>query len=140
MRLGEPGRLQAVINVTPLVDVVLVLLIIFMVMAPQLRKGPEVDVPDTAKPGEQGDERGRILVTIDEAGGLWIDDQPVAAERLGEDLRVTAGAEPDPKVVIRGDARLRLGEVRQAMLAIEQAGFHGVGLIAKRIGTETKGD
>ena len=140
MRLGEPAKMQAAINITPLVDVVLVLLIIFMVMAPQLRKGPEVDLPNTAKPPEQGDERGKILVTIDEAGGLWIDDQPVAAERLGEDLRVTAGADPDSKVVIRGDARLRLGEVRQAMLAIEQAGFHGVGLIARRIGTETKGD
>ena len=52
MRLGEPGRMQATINITPLVDVVLVLLIIFMVMAPQMRTGPEVDLPDTAKPGE----------------------------------------------------------------------------------------
>jgi len=50
MRLGEPARLQASINITPLVDVVLVLLIIFMVMAPQDAEGPEVDLPDTAKP------------------------------------------------------------------------------------------
>ena len=140
MRLGEPARLQAVINVTPLVDVVLVLLIIFMVMAPQLSKGPDVDLPNTAKPREQGDERNRILVTIDEAGGLWIDDQPVAAERFGESLRAAAGDDPDLKVVIRGDARLRFGEVRRAMLAIDQAGFHGVGLIAKSAGTEGKGD
>jgi len=136
MRLGEPGRMQAAINITPLVDVVLVLLIIFMVMAPQMRKGPEVDLPDTAKPHEQGDERGRILVTIDEAGGLWIDDQPVAPEHFGEGLRAAAGAEPDPKVVIRGDARLDIGRVRQAMLAIEEAGFQGVGLIAKRAGAK----
>ena len=118
MRLGEPAKMQAAINITPLVDVVLVLLIIFMVMAPQLRKGPEVDLPNTAKPSEQGDERGKILVTIDEAGGLWIDDQPIAAERFGESLRAAAGTEPDPKVVIRGDARLHFREVRQAMLAI----------------------
>jgi len=140
MRLGEPARLQAVINITPLVDVVLVLLIIFMVMAPQMHKGPDVDLPDTAKPREQGDERNKILVTIDEAGGLWIDDQPVAADRFGEDLRAAAGDDPDPKIVLRGDARLRLGEVRQAMLAIEQAGFHGVGLIAKRAGAKAQGD
>jgi len=140
MRLGEPARLQAVINVTPLVDVVLVLLIIFMVMAPTLSKGPDVDLPNTAKPTEQGDERGRILVSIDETGGLWIDDQPVAAERFGESLRAAAGDVPDLKVVIRGDARLRLGEVRQAMLVIEQAGFHGVGLIAKRAGAKAQGD
>ncbi len=141
MRLGEPAKMQAAINITPLVDVVLVLLIIFMVMAPQMmRKGPDVDLPDTAMPREQGDERGRILVTIDEAGGLWIDDQPVAAERFGDGLRAAAGAEPDPKVVIRGDARLHFREVRQAMLAIEQAGFRGVGLIAKRVGADVQGD
>jgi biopolymer transport protein TolR len=140
MRLGEPRELQAVINVTPLVDVVLVLLIIFMVMAPQLSKGPDVSLPNTAKPRDQGDERSRILVTIDEAGGLWIDDQPFPSDHFEEGLRAAAGDDPDPKVVIRADARLRLGEVRTAMLAIEHAGFHGVGLIAKRIGAETKGD
>ena len=65
MRLGETGRMNAAINVTPLVDVVLVLLIVFMVMAPQMRTGPEVNLPETAKPRDQGDERGRILVTLD---------------------------------------------------------------------------
>ena len=140
MRLGESAKLQAAINITPLVDVVLVLLIIFMVMAPQMRKGPDVDLPDTTKPREQGDERGRILVSIDDAGGLWINDQAVAAENFEEALRAAVGTEQDPKVVIRGDARLRLREVRRAMLAIEQAGFRGVGLIAKHAGAEAGGD
>ena len=140
MRLGEPARMNAAINITPLVDVVLVLLIIFMVMAPQMRKGPEVDLPDTTKPSEQGDERGRILVSVDEAGGLWIDAQQVAAEQFGERLVAAAGTDPDPKVVIRGDARLRFGDIRQAMLAIEQAGFQGVGLIAKSAGAKAQGD
>ena len=141
MRPVKPARIQSAINVTPLVDVVLVLLIIFMVMAPQMHKGPDVDLPDTAKPREQGDERNRILVSIDEAGGLWINDQPVAPGSFAESLRAATGAEqPDIKVVIRGDARLRLGMVRQAMLAIEEAGFHGVGLIAKHAGAEAKGD
>ena len=140
MRLDEPARMQSSINITPLVDVVLVLLIIFMVMAPQLSKGPDVDLPNTAKPLEQGDERNRILVTIDDTGGMWIDDQPVAAEHFGEGLIAAARDATDPKVVIRGDARLRLGEVRRAMVAIEQAGFHGVGLIAKRTGAKAQGD
>ncbi len=139
MRLGEPGKMQAAINITPLVDVVLVLLIIFMVMAPQMRKGPDVNLPNTAKPAEQGDERGRILVSIDEAGGLWINDKHVAPEHFGEALRAAVGDETDPKVVIRGDAKLNFREVRQAMLAIEQAGFRGVGLIAKRAGAEGEG-
>ena len=140
MRLGEPAKMQAVINVTPLVDVVLVLLIIFMVMAPEMRKGPDVNLPNTAKPREQGDERVRILVSVDKAGGLWIDDQPVAAEHFADGLRAAAGVDPDPKVVIRGDAALHFGDVRQAMLAIEQAGFQGVGLIARSAGATAQGD
>jgi biopolymer transport protein TolR len=136
MRLGEPTKIQAAINITPLVDVVLVLLIIFMVMAPQMRKGPDVTLPNTTKPNAQGDERGRILVSIDEAGGLWINDRSVTAESFGETLNAAVGTEPDPRIVIRGDAKLNFLQVRQAMVAIEQAGFRGVGLIAKRAGTE----
>ncbi len=130
MRLGEGGRLQAGINITPLVDVVLVLLIIFMVMAPQMRNGPEVKLPKTSKPNEQGDERGRILVSIDEKGALWINDQQVAAEHFGDGLRAAVADEPDPRVVIRGDSTLNFRQVRDAMVAVEQAGFRGVGLIA----------
>ena len=134
MRLGEPARMQAAINITPLVDVVLVLLIIFMVMAPQMRNGPDVNLPKTAKPGQQGDERGRILVSIDDAGKMWINDQQVAPEEFGDALRAAVGAETDRKVVIRGDARLNFRQVREAMIAVEGAGFRGVGLIAKRAG------
>src|SRR5262245_58324083 len=115
MRLGETTKMQAAINVTPLVDVVLVLLIIFMVMAPQMRKGPEVQLPNTAKTTDQGDERGRILVSIDDAGRVWINDRQVAGENFGEALRAAVGTEQDPKVVVRGDAKLRFREVRQAM-------------------------
>src|SRR6202030_184723 len=102
MRLGEPARMQAAINITPLVDVVLVLLIIFMVMAPQMRKGPDVNVPNTTKPNAQGDERGRILVSIDEAGGLWNNDRSVAPEHFGQALTAGVASEPNPRIVIRG--------------------------------------
>jgi biopolymer transport protein ExbD len=139
MKLGEPAKMQSSINITPLVDVVLVLLIIFMVMAPSMmRKGPDVNLPDTKTPRDQGDERGRILVSIDQTGQLWVNEQEVAADGLGDALRAAVGNEPDPRVVIRGDARLHFREVRQAMLTIEEAGFHGVGLVAKRAGA--KGD
>jgi biopolymer transport protein ExbD len=133
---GEPAKMQAAINITPLVDVVLVLLIIFMVMAPQLSKGPDVNVPKTARPTGQGDEKAQILVSIDEKGGMWIDSKPVTAERFADGLRAAVGAQENPKVVIRGDARLNFSAVRQAMLAIEDAGFRGVGLIAKKDGGE----
>src|SRR4030095_3370596 len=102
---GNQPKMQASINITPLVDVVLVLLIIFMVMAPQMRKGPDVKLPNTAKPTQQGDERGRILVSIDDAGGLWIDDHAVAAEQFGEVLCSAVAADLDSKVAIRGEAK-----------------------------------
>src|SRR5256885_14629697 len=140
MRLGEPTRMNAAINITPLVDVVLVLLIIFMVMAPQMRKGPDVNLPNTAKPTDQGDERGRILVSIDDAGKLWVNDQQVAREHFSEALRAAVGNEQDPRVVVRGDAKLKFGEVREAMLALDQAGFRGVGLIAKGAHAERRRD
>jgi biopolymer transport protein TolR len=140
MRLGEGAKMQASINVTPLVDVVLVLLIIFMVMAPQMRKGPDVRLPKTEKPSQQGDERGRILVSIDQAGGMWINDSPVAPEHFGDALRAAVAVETDPKVVIRGDAKLNFRQVREAMQAVEQAGFRGVGLIAKGRNSGTKGE
>ena len=124
------------INITPLVDVVLVLLIIFMVMAPQMRKGPDVDVPKTTKPVAQGDERGRILVSIDEAGLMWIDDKQVSDENFVETLRAAVGSETDPKVVIRGDAKLNVRQVREAMIAVKEAGFGGVKLIAQRAGAQ----
>jgi len=139
-RFDEAGRVQAAINITPLVDVVLVLLIIFMVMAPQMRKAPEVDLPETAKPAQQGDDSTRIMVSIDDAGKLWINDLPFEAEKFGDGLRAAVGARPEAKVVIRGDSKLNFGEVRQAMLAVEQAGFHGVGLIAKRAGAQAQGE
>jgi len=134
--LGEPSRMQASINITPLVDVVLVLLIIFMVMAPQMRKGPDVNLPNTAKPSDQGDERGRILVSIDDVGKLWINDQQIAPEQFGDALRAAAGTETDPRVVIRGDAKLNFRQVREAMIAVKEAGFGGVGLIAQRAGAQ----
>jgi len=140
MRLGESSKMNASINVTPLVDVVLVLLIIFMVMAPQMRKGPEVSLPKTAKPTQQGDERGRILVSIDEAGKLWVNDRQVAPEQFGDALRAAVAAETDPRIVIRGDAKLNFRQVREAMQAVEQAGFRGVGLIAKGPSTGTRGE
>src|SRR5215467_6358831 len=140
MRLGESAKMQASINVTPLVDVVLVLLIIFMVMAPQMRKGPEVRLPKTEKPTQQGDERGRILVSIDQAGVTWINDTQVAPEHFGDALRAAVAAETDPRVVIRGDAKLNFRQVREVMQAIEQTGFRGVGLIAKGRNAGARGE
>ena len=71
---------------------------------------------------------------------LWVDDKSVTVEHFAEALRVAAGSDTEPKVVLRGAAKLRIGEVKQVMLAIEEAGFHGVGLIAKPAVAKTGGN
>ena len=131
----KPAKMQAAINITPLVDVVLVLLIIFMVMAPQMRNGT----------GRQPAEHGEA----ERAGRRERPDPGLASTRPAGCGSTTSRSQPSSsakasarrwaprrirRVVIRGDAKLNFRQVRQAMVAIEQAGFRGVGLIAKPAG------
>src|SRR5260370_41981218 len=101
MRLGEPARMQAAINITPLVDVVLVLLIIFMVMAPQMREGPDVNMPNATTPNAHGDARSRIIFSIDATGHLSINHRPVAPEHFGDHLTAAERAVTAARVVVR---------------------------------------
>jgi biopolymer transport protein ExbD len=132
MQAAKPRGLQAAINVTPLVDVVLVLLIIFMVIAPRLRSGPEVDVPTTDRPPSRPDDGHQLLVALDQDGTIWVERESVAAGELAQHIQRAAGQRGDKRVVIQGDARLTFGEVERAMLAVEAAGFHDVSLVARR--------
>jgi len=134
MQVGEPAKVQSAINVTPLVDVVLVLLIIFMVVAPQLQSGPALELPTTDEPPRKPDDGRQILVALEHGGAIWIDSDPVTAEQFAESIQQAAEQRGDWQVVIKGDARLTFGEVRRAMLAVEAAGFKDVGLIARRRG------
>lgn len=128
----RPGKVQSAINVTPLVDVVLVLLIIFMVVAPQLQAGPSMQLPTTDQPPEKPDDGRQILVAIDHRGQIWIDDASVTADDFPEAIRAAGEGRTDWQVVIKGDARLSFGDVENAMLAVEAAGFGNVGLITER--------
>jgi biopolymer transport protein ExbD len=131
MRAADPTPLQSAINVTPLVDVVLVLLIVFMLVAPRMSAGPAIELPETAAPpGTEAHER-QLVVAIDADGGLWVDGVPADSERLGRRVR-EAAAGGEPLVVIHGDARSSFGAVRRAMLEIEAAGSHDVRLVTER--------
>jgi biopolymer transport protein TolR len=133
MQAAKPDKVQSAINVTPLVDVVLVLLIIFMVVAPQMESGgPPLDLPTTDKAPRREDGGRQILVAIERTGAIWIDSDQVAADRFQENLADMAEGRDDWKVVIKGDSRLTFGQVKQAMLAADAAGFKDVGLIAQR--------
>jgi biopolymer transport protein TolR len=129
----QSPKVRSGINVTPLVDVVLVLLIIFMVIAPQLHSDASVDLPKTDRPPDKPDDGRQIVVIIEPGGSMWIDGEPTTFEEFPERLSEAAAGREDWKVLIKGDARLTFGEVQRAMFAIEAAGFADVGLIAERI-------
>jgi biopolymer transport protein ExbD len=132
MQAAKPDKVQSSINVTPLVDVVLVLLIIFMVVAPQMHSGPDLDLPTTEQPPKRDDGGRQILVAIERSGAIWIDSDPVADGRFFETLQAAAERKADWKVVIKGDSRLTFGQVRQVMLAADAAGYKDVGLVAEQ--------
>jgi biopolymer transport protein ExbD len=133
MQAAKPDKVQSAINVTPLVDVVLVLLIIFMVVAPQMQStGPAVDLPTTEEAPRREDGGRQVLVAIERNGTIWIDSDTVAAHRFGQSLQEIAESRGDWKVVIKGDSNLTFGQIKQAMLAADAAGFRDVGLIAER--------
>ena len=125
---------MADINVTPLVDVMLVLLIIFMVTAPLLTAGVPVNLPDSrAKPLEQG--RQPVEISIDERGRIFVDKDQVSEAQLPARLdaiaaRTPPGGEPTP-VSLRGDQALGYGQVMRVMGELNRAGLNRVSLVTK---------
>ena len=124
--------MNSAINVTPLVDVVLVLLIIFMVIAPQLNLDQAVTLPETQRPPDKPETEHQIVVTITADGQLHVNDTPVTREQLPDELLAQSAGIGDAQVVIKGDARLSFGHVQKTMFEIEAAGFKDVGLIARQ--------
>jgi biopolymer transport protein ExbD len=127
------AEVNSAINVTPLVDVMLVLLIIFMVVTPMLQKGPPVIMPKASDPPKKPEEKTQILVTVAENKDLWIEKErmPGDAEfsaRLAEEYVRNKSA----SVVLKGDARLTYGDVKKALLKVKEAGFEQVGLISQK--------
>jgi biopolymer transport protein TolR len=129
-RRGKRSRRAAMseINVTPLVDVMLVLLIIFMVTVTLPAVGVPIDLPDSrAAPVEEKPEQ--ITVSIDAAGTIYIEDAPVPAGGLPAALEaLNRGGEP-PLVVLRGDRALQYEKVMQVMGELGRAGFTSISLV-----------
>ena len=132
MQRPDVTGVQADINVTPLVDVVLVLLIIFMLITPMLPMERPVDLPTTENPPTRPDEPGKISLTIEKDGFIWLDREKMSAEALAQRLHEIAGTRADSAVVINGDGRLTFGDVKRVMLVVKDAGFMNVGLIAEK--------
>ena len=124
---------MAEINVTPMVDVMLVLLIIFMVTAPLLVAGVPVDLPDS-KAGALDQEQQPVQISLDPSGAIFIDDLAVPEAELGPRLAALAaqakGAEGGPRVFLRADRGLDYGRVMRVMGELNAAGLNKVALVS----------
>jgi biopolymer transport protein TolR len=122
---------MAEINVTPFVDVMLVLLIIFMVAAPLLNVGVPVDLPKTdAKPITGQDEP--LVVSVDAKGDIFLQETRVAQDELLPRLRAISANKPDQRIFVRGDKAIAYGRVMEVMGMINGAGFTRVALVAEQ--------
>nr|WP_294554163.1 protein TolR [uncultured Rhodopila sp.] len=124
-------RPLAEINVTPMVDVMLVLLIIFMVTAPLMTSGVSVDLPKTdAKPLNSDSEP--LTVTIKADGSIFLQDQGVDVGELVAKLQAISQNNPERRIFVRGDKDLAYGRIMEVMGTITQGGFTKVALLAEQ--------
>jgi biopolymer transport protein TolR len=116
------------INITPMVDVMLVLLVIFMVAAPMMTTGVTVDLPETsASPIPGQDEPLAVSVTAD--GKIFIQKTQVALKDLQDKIKAVTGEKKDTRIFVRGDRSVDYGKIMQVVGAINEAGFSKVALI-----------
>jgi biopolymer transport protein TolR len=133
---GTGGRhdLQSDINVTPLVDVCLVLLIIFMVVTPMLQKGIPIQLPVTDNPEKKPENSKQKLITVawGDPPKYYIDTKWLPKEDFQKELDEMYQRDPATELVIKADQRLKYGDVKQVMKITKDAGFQDVGLIVDK--------
>jgi biopolymer transport protein TolR len=130
-KVHPKGQVRAEINVTPLVDVVLVLLIIFMVITPMIVRGVSVDLPITSHHDRKNDDNKDLIVSINATGEIYVNADKVPLERLGAAVQEERRRFPDKGIFVKADHRIRYGTARAAMEAIHRAGVEDV-----QLGTE----
>jgi biopolymer transport protein TolR len=135
---GAPGRVtMSEINVTPMVDVMLVLLIIFMVTAPLIQQGVKVNLPEVkAAPVEA--QQKKLVLSIDSQKRLFIGETEIAMEELQEKLSTNAKAQADKEVYLHADREIPYGIVVEVMAAAQRAGIDNLGMITDPIGSSEK--
>ena len=127
---GQRGQLASQINVTPLVDVMLVLLVIFMVTAPMIQQGVEVSVPRVRASALPGKEE-QFVVSITRNDEVYLNDTKLGLDQLTEKLQAIAIARPDREVFVRADEQVSYGAVIKTMAAIKAAGIENVGMVTE---------
>jgi len=121
---------MADMNVTPLVDVMLVLLIVFMVAAPLMAVGVPVDLPKVAAK-QLNEQKPPIAVSIDAEGNFFIDQKAVTSESLFDELNAATENDKERRIHVRGDKNVTYGKVIEAMGKINAAGFTKVALVSE---------
>jgi biopolymer transport protein ExbD/biopolymer transport protein TolR len=128
-RAGHTQTSLAEINITPLVDVVLVLLVIFMITAPVLQSGIEVAVPKTRTVREITEQR--VVLTIDRSGGIFLGDTPINIHDIQQRLR-QPNTDPSKQVIyLRADERVTFGIFASVMDAVKQAGITNISIVTQ---------
>ena len=117
------------INMTPLIDVMLVLLVIFMIAAPLLVSTVKVDLPK-ADAGTSGSMQAPVMVAIDQDGQLFVNDQPSGLEQLADTFRLAVQKSPLTEVQLRADSTVPYGKVVEVMAAAQKAGLSRIGFVA----------
>ena len=131
------NKLVAEINVTPLVDVMLVLLIIFMITAPMMTQGVDVDLPETtAKPLPQKEKP--IVISINRKGEISIDKIKTTRRLLRQKLEKMAAKSKERPVFLKADKRVAYGQVIKVMADVKNAGFEKLGMITKPLYDQAK--
>jgi biopolymer transport protein ExbD len=125
---GSDFNVRSEINVTPLVDVCLVLLIIFMVVTPMLQQGVDVTLPETSDPAKMPENAKQLNIAIRQDGSVYVGQQWVPKESLLAALKDIYNQTPDKNVVIKADQRLQYKDVREVMQMVNRAGFPGAGI------------
>ena len=126
MTTGGRGGIKSDINVTPLVDVVLVLLIIFMVVTPMLQRGKSVELPKSRVVDKDPGTGDPVILSITSDKKLWYDRDEVTEEQLLKKLEDEIVANPSRPFLVKGDAKVTVGEVRKVMAIARKAGARGV--------------
>ena len=129
MDLGSKGSLKADINVTPLVDVMLVLLIIMMLIAPMLREGVRLTLPDANNPVPKPDMQEQTVVAVDSRSQLYVNLIPVTADDLVPRVERALENQKEKLVYVKGDKDAKYSAIMDAMDALHQAQIENIALI-----------
>ncbi|HKA88718.1 MAG TPA: biopolymer transporter ExbD [Haliangiales bacterium] len=130
------GELNSEINVTPLVDVMLVLLIIFMVTAPMLNSGVDLELPQ-AEAAPVPDDAGKLILSLDKKGKVFLGETPVKWEDLETKLASNAKVQADKELYIEADKNLPYGLVIQVMATARKAGVAKILMMTDPLDTST---